>query len=357
MLTFISKMNSSVFDQWTSFANQMDTMYKDHVVLFHDLLLLQTKKDCFTTLCSDESLVPLIYKLKDAGLLDDCKIERIKNLKFRVLALFAFPFWRCSKTLVTFAKDIKTTYLSAIEECDLPKSTKANLKTFADSMDAPINALAFADSFAQKEGSLPKVHVRELIKTLPTVLQIPTYKHVIKGDISEMALNSDLKGTMFDIFTSIECPGGGVFSLTTHGGQEEATHYKHFDLCLYSLFVVGKPNLSEQVCGKATWLSDYNPTKQLIYFQYSSVNEQWFQYHASLKRTSNMPPTEEEEVEDFRRSLISSELLCKDLGLNFVTGERGCGIYGGNIKRLVIAACDLTERTTVCVWNEQAWNL
>lgn len=70
-----------------------------------------------------------------------------------------------------------------------------------------------------------------------------------------------------------------------------------------------------------------------------------------------MLATEEEEIDDFRRSLISSESLCKDLNLNLVTGERGCGIYGGNIKRLVIAAYDLTERTTICVWNERAWNL
>lgn len=78
-------------------------------------------------------------------------------------------------------------------------------------MDAPINALAFASSLAQCENMLPKVHVRELIKTLPTALQIPTYKHIVKGDISEMALNSDLKDTMFDIFTSIGCPGALEF--------------------------------------------------------------------------------------------------------------------------------------------------
>lgn len=42
-------MNTSIFDQWVNFANHIDAMYKDHILLFRDLLFLQTKNDCFTT--------------------------------------------------------------------------------------------------------------------------------------------------------------------------------------------------------------------------------------------------------------------------------------------------------------------
>uniref|UniRef100_A0A6C0C8R3 Uncharacterized protein n=1 Tax=viral metagenome TaxID=1070528 RepID=A0A6C0C8R3_9ZZZZ len=49
-----------------------------------------------------------------------------------------------------------------------------------------------------------------------------------------MARDAEMKNTLFDIFTSGECPCGGAFSLTTHNEQEEITHYKHLELCLMS---------------------------------------------------------------------------------------------------------------------------
>jgi len=66
-------------------------------------------------------------------------------------------------------------------------------------------------------------------------------------------------------------------------------------------------------------------------------------------------PSEAEEINNFKRSFGTAEELCKTLNLKFVTGERGCGIYGGRIQSLVEAAKVLTDRTTICVWKSDAW--